>query len=105
MLAFYLTYNYTSLLTSHVKSLMDTWPVQDAKARFSELLDACVNEGPQLVTRRGEETAVLVPIAEWKRLSHAARPSLKALLLSDESRVDLAVPKRGSAKRRLAPNL
>ena len=45
---------------------MDTWPVQDAKARFSELLDACVNEGPQLVTWRGAETAVLVPITEWK---------------------------------------
>lgn len=33
---------------------MQDWPVQDAKARFSELLEACVNEGPQLVTRRGE---------------------------------------------------
>jgi prevent-host-death family protein len=56
---------------------MNTWPVQDAKSRFSELLDACVNEGPQLVTRRGAETAVLIPIAEWKRLNNAARPSLK----------------------------
>ncbi|TLY65017.1 MAG: type II toxin-antitoxin system Phd/YefM family antitoxin [Gammaproteobacteria bacterium] len=51
------------------------WPVQDAKARFSELLEACVREGPQIVTRRGEETAVLVPIAEWRRLCDAARPS------------------------------
>ena len=42
---------------------MNTWPVQDAKARFSELLDACVSEGPQVVTRRGAETAVLIPIA------------------------------------------
>ena len=41
---------------------MHAWPVQDAKARFSELLDACVAEGPQVVTRRGAETAVLVPI-------------------------------------------
>ncbi len=79
---------------------MHTWPVQDAKARFSELLNACVSEGPQVVTRRGAETAVLVPIAEWKRLSHAARPSLKALLLSKEARSELAVPPRGHAKRR-----
>jgi antitoxin Phd len=43
---------------------MSTWPVQDAKARFSELLDACLSEGPQVVTRRGTETAVLVTIAE-----------------------------------------
>ena len=81
---------------------MNTWPVQDAKARFSELLDACVKEGPQLVTRRGAETAVLVPISEWKRLSSAARPSLKALLLSDFARADLELPQRGSAQRRPA---
>ncbi len=79
---------------------MNVWPVQDAKARFSELLDACVSEGPQVVTRRGAETAVLVPIAEWKRLSNAARPSLKALLLSDVGRADFDLPRRGLAKRR-----
>ena len=79
---------------------MNAWPVQDAKARFSELLDACINEGPQIVSRRGTETAVLVPIAEWKRLNSEARPSLKSLLLSDEARTDLNIPKRGSARRR-----
>ena len=41
---------------------MKAWPVHDAKARFSELLDACLREGPQLVTRQGEQAAVLVPI-------------------------------------------
>ena len=79
---------------------MKSWPVQDAKARFSELLDACVNEGPQVVTRRGSETAVLVPIAEWKRLKNSARPSLKDLLMSEVGRADLVLPQRGLAKRR-----
>ena len=79
---------------------LNTWPVQDAKARFSELLDACVSDGPQIVTRRGAETAVLVPITEWKRLSETARPTLKALLLSDAARGDLTVPARGNAQRR-----
>jgi prevent-host-death family protein len=32
---------------------MKSWPVQDAKARFSELLDTCLKEGPQIVTRAG----------------------------------------------------
>jgi prevent-host-death family protein len=80
---------------------MHAWPVQDAKARFSELLNACVSEGPQVVTRRGAETAVLVPFAEWQRLSKGARPSLKTLLLSDASRAELALQPRGAAKRRL----
>ncbi|MCF8198321.1 MAG: type II toxin-antitoxin system Phd/YefM family antitoxin [Sulfuritalea sp.] len=84
---------------------MNTWPVQDAKARFSELLDACVSEGPQVVTRRGAETAVLVPMAEWKKLRNAARPSLKELLLSASARLNLALPARGKAKRRSPPAL
>jgi prevent-host-death family protein len=82
-----------------------SWPVQDAKARFSEFLDACLADGPQLVTRRGAEAAVLVPAAEWKRLQAAARPSLKALLLSDAARTDSLVPKRGGARRRRAEAL
>lgn len=81
---------------------MNTWPVQDAKARFSEFLDACIAEGSQLVTRRGIETAVLVPIAEWKRLNQAAPPTLKTLLLSENARGDLSIPPRGKANRRPA---
>ena len=79
---------------------MQSWPVQDAKARFSEFLEACMAEGPQMVTKRGTEAAVLVPVSEWRRLQAAARPSLKQLLLSEEARVDLQIPARGSARRR-----
>ena len=79
---------------------MQTWPVQDAKARFSEFLETCMAEGPQMVTKRGTEAAVLVPVGEWRRLQAAARPSLKQLLLSDEARADLLIPARGSARRR-----
>ncbi|MCE2916312.1 MAG: type II toxin-antitoxin system Phd/YefM family antitoxin [Rubrivivax sp.] len=79
---------------------MQSWPVQDAKARFSEFLDACLASGPQLVTRRGSEAAVLVPVDEWRRLTAAARPSLKALLLADGARSDTLVPGRGRAQRR-----
>lgn len=79
---------------------MQSWPVQDAKARFSEFLDACLSQGPQLVTRRGTEAAVLVPVAEWRRLSAAARPSLKELLLQAEGRSQALTPPRGQARRR-----
>jgi prevent-host-death family protein len=79
---------------------MQVWPVQDAKARFSEFLETCIAEGPQMVTKRGNEAAVLVPVDEWRRLQAAARPSMKQLLLSDESRGDLLIPARGSARRR-----
>lgn len=79
---------------------MQTWPVQDAKARFSEFLETCLTEGPQMVTRRGAEAAVLVPVAEWKRLEAIARPSLKALLLEANARSSALTPSRGNARRR-----
>ncbi|PPD03618.1 MAG: prevent-host-death protein [Methylobacter sp.] len=79
---------------------MQTWSVQDAKARFSEFLDACISEGPQMVTKRGAEVAVLVPVDVWRRLQAAARPSLKTLLLSDNAPIDLTIPARGNARRR-----
>jgi antitoxin Phd len=74
---------------------MRAWQVQEAKARFSEFLEASLKEGPQIVTRRGVEAAVLLPVEEWRRLQKAARPSLKDLLLADEARFDDLVPARG----------
>ena len=77
-----------------------TWAVQDAKARFSELLETCVKEGPQTVTKRGVETAVLVPAAQWRRMKEASRPTLKEMLLSDEGRGDIPLPTRGKLRWR-----
>jgi antitoxin Phd len=79
-----------------------SWPVQEAKARFSELLEASVKDGPQIVTKRGIETAVLIKIDEWRRLQERARPTLKELLLAPEPRFEEGVPypKRGKLNRR-----
>jgi antitoxin Phd len=78
---------------------MSHWQVQDAKARFSELLETCLEQGPQVVTKRGIETAVLVPIDQWRRME-AARPTLKQLLLAPEPRFELPIPSRGQLRRR-----
>lgn len=79
---------------------MSVWQVQDAKARFSELLDDALKKGPQVVTRRGVEAAVLVPIEEWRRLQSSARPGLKALLLAPGPRFEDITPKRRTLLRR-----
>ena len=79
---------------------MKSWPVQDAKARFSEFLETCLREGPQLVTKRGAEAAVLVPVRDWKRSQAAKMLSLKELLLTDEGRGEMFIPPRGRFKRR-----
>jgi len=83
---------------------MSAWQVQDAKARFSEFLDATLEKGPQIVTRRGVATAVLVPIEEWKRLQDSARPSVKSLLLAKEARSENPVPRRRRWTRRPVPD-
>ncbi len=82
---------------------MKSWALQDAKARFSELLVACEHDGPQIVTKRGVESAVLVSYAEWRRLAGQARPDVKALLLADEARFDDLVPPRDGSTRHRAP--
>lgn len=80
---------------------MKSWTDKDANARFSEMLNTCLKDGPQIVTHRGVEVAVLVPADAWRRLNQAARPGLKNLLLTDENRGDLALVARGSQRRRL----
>lgn len=78
-------------------SSMKSWPAQDAKAHFSELLVACERDDPQIITERGVEAAVLVPIGEWRRLAAATTPRLKDLLLAEEARGDDSIiPARGS---------
>ncbi len=76
------------------------WPVQDAQSRFSELLNITLAEGPQIVTRRGVETAVLLPIDQWRRLERMTRPDLKELLLASEARTeDLTLPRQQHRRR------
>lgn len=48
---------------------MKTWSLQDAKARFSEVVNRARKEGPQLVSRRGEETVVILDIKDYRKLT------------------------------------
>jgi prevent-host-death family protein len=43
------------------------WPIADAKARLSEVVDRAIDAGPQVITRYGRPTAVLVSTEEWNR--------------------------------------
>jgi len=51
----------------------DHWQIQDAKQRFSEMIRAAMSEGPQVITRHGEDVAVVVDIGNYRRLT---RPSV-----------------------------
>jgi prevent-host-death family protein len=50
----------------------DHWQIQEAKQRFSEMIRAVTTEGPQVITRHGEDVAVVVDIGEYRRLTRPA---------------------------------
>ncbi|OGV63550.1 MAG: hypothetical protein A2498_01500 [Lentisphaerae bacterium RIFOXYC12_FULL_60_16] len=48
---------------------MNSWALQDAKAKFSAVVERAQSEGPQLVTRHGEDTVVVVAAEQFHRLT------------------------------------
>ncbi len=90
-------------MTSHFRKFSGSWAVQDAKARFSELMQATVESGPQVVTKRGVETVVVVTVEEWNRAT--GKPSKNAidLLLHDPRRFDMDLTDRHSLFGRREP--
>lgn len=79
---------------------MDTWKLQDAKARFSEVVDRALRHGPQIVTRHGEKAVVVVAYRDFA----AAEPAqdFKSFLLSmPKEDLDLDFPRHPPRKTRL----
>jgi prevent-host-death family protein len=58
---------------------MHTWQLQEAKSRFSEVVALTLSEGPQMVTRRGQDTVVILSALDYRRMSGV--PSLLKSLL------------------------
>ena len=65
------------------------WTLQDAKNRFSELVDRALQEGPQTITRRGSETAVLLSIDAFRDLTQSRGSLVGFLQNSPLADVDL----------------
>ncbi len=69
---------------------MAKWQVQEAKAKFSELMDKAEHEGPQIVTRHGEERVVVLSIEDYENME-PRKKSLKELLLGGPKFDDLEI--------------
>ena len=59
---------------------MGSWQVQEAKTRFSEVIERARTEGPQTITRHGAERVVVISIEDY-RVALACKPAFKAHLL------------------------
>ena len=57
-----------------------TWKLQDAKAKFSKVVDDALKTGPQHITRRGAEAVVVVSINDYEKLL-STKPSFKDFLV------------------------
>lgn len=77
------------------------WALQDAKNRFSEVVDRALAEGPQTITRRGKETAVVVSMGEFRRLSAPKGSLVSFLRKSPLVGVDLEVERSADYGRDL----
>ena len=73
--------------------------MQDAKAKLIVVLNKAKRDGPQIITRRGVEEAVVVPIEQWKRMNGGAKPTLLEILRSGP-KFDLNIPPRGQMRMR-----
>jgi antitoxin Phd len=83
---------------------MSIWPIDKAKARFDELMNSCLKNGPQTLTRTGKPVAVLVSFEAWESAAISRGPDLKSWLMTPMPRGDLAIPPRGKAKSRRPPS-
>jgi prevent-host-death family protein len=67
------------------------WPLAEAKARLSELIDTVEREGPQVISKHGREVAVVVAIDEWRRKSQRKGSFAEFLAASPLRGSDLVV--------------
>ncbi len=74
------------------------WQVQEAKQRFSEVLRAAEIE-PQVVTRHGEEVAVIIDITEYRRLRGQTMSFMEYLRYDAQADADFEVERRPDLPR------
>jgi len=76
---------------------MRSWSLQNAKARFSELVNTCLENGPQMVTRHGHDTVVMIAVKEFQQIT-TPRQGLGDFFLS-APRVELEIGRPGDTGR------
>ena len=72
-----------------------SWQLQEAKQKFSELVRRTLEEGPQVVTKHGEEVVVVVPVEEFRRMSKdGEKMDFKEFLMSAPEGLENIIPER-----------
>jgi prevent-host-death family protein len=75
------------------------WQLQDAKSKFSKMIEQALANGAQIVTRRGQKTVVVVPFDEYQRLTKRTDSLAQFLLASPLTGSDLTIERDKSTPR------
>jgi antitoxin Phd len=76
-----------------------TWQLQEAKNKLSEVVEEALHNGPQIITRRGTDTAVVLSFAEYRRLSLTRKKLSEFFRDSPLVEVELDLTRDGSPVR------
>jgi prevent-host-death family protein len=77
------------------------WTVAEAKAKFSEIIERAMSEGPQTITRKGRTAAVVVGADEWQRKTRRAGNLAEFFAGSPLRGSELKVPRRKAKPRKI----
>jgi prevent-host-death family protein len=77
------------------------WTVAQAKAKFSEVIDRAMSEGPQTVTRKGRTAVVVVDASEWQRKTMRVGNLAEFLAASPLRGSSLKLPRRKELPRKV----
>jgi prevent-host-death family protein len=78
-----------------------SWQLQQAKSRFSEVVNDALNAGPQRITRHGEEVAVILSSKDYQRLTRPKNDIVRFFSGSPFSEVDLDLSRSKEKARRM----
>ncbi|HRG73532.1 MAG TPA: type II toxin-antitoxin system Phd/YefM family antitoxin [Leptospiraceae bacterium] len=73
-------------------SIAQAWQLQDAKSKFSELVESAISKGPQFVTKRGVKSVVVISIDEFNRLKKPKEDLLS--FFNSAPRIDLVIERK-----------
>lgn len=77
------------------------WQLQDAKSKFSELVERTLSQGAQIITRRGRKAVVVISFAEYERLISRGDSLAQFLLSSPLAGSELAIERDKDLPRQI----
>ena len=81
--------------------LENTWQLQDAKNKFSNLVNKAQKNGPQIVTKHGKEAVVVLAFEDFKKLSRSKNSLCKFLKNSPLAKLDLKINRNKDLPREI----